>query len=303
MTTTTQHTAAGPAAPQRPPSSPLAAALRTAGIALAAVLVAWAAVQAADWASSSEGEQRLTYDGVATVELVADGPVTVRAGEPGAVEVRREWREGLRPVRYDAVETPDRLLVTHDCPWFLNACRAALDVTVPAETNVVVRASDGHIQVAGIAGDLMASTGSGSITIERVGGDVVARTGSGSVVALEVDGEADLRSGSGSIEAKGIGGSLEARASSGRVDARGVGGEALARSGSGDVFVADVASHIDAHASSGRVTVHGSGVPVALDISTSSGRQTVEAATDPNASVTVRVRSSSGDVAYLAPLP
>src|SRR5690554_5777085 len=162
-TTTLDAPATNPVAPQST-SSPLAVALRTVGIALAAVLVAWAAVQAADWAASSEGEERFTFGAAATVELVADGSVTVRAGDSGSVEVRREWREGLVPVSFDAIESADRLVVNHDCPWFFSACHAGLDVTLPADTNVVVRASDGSVEVSGTAGDLAASTGSGHIT-------------------------------------------------------------------------------------------------------------------------------------------
>ena len=304
MSTTTLQTPAAPApAPAAPPSSsPLVVALRTLGIAIAAVVVAWAAVQAADWAASSEGEARFTYDATATVELIADGPVTVRASDSGSVEVRRAWREGLLPASYDAVESGDRLVVRHDCPWFLNSCRAELDVAVPADANVVVRSSDGRIEVAGIAGDLAAHASSGSITIERVGGDVVARTGSGKVVALDVAGDAELHSGSGSLEASDIGGSLEARASSGGVEVRGVGGQALAHSGSGRVFVSAVAGNIAAYTSAGPVTGHGNGTPAAPDISTSSGSQTIEAPTDPAAPVTVRIHSSSGSVEYLGPM-
>src|SRR5699024_8391822 len=102
----------------------------------------------------------------------------------GSVEVRREWREGFVPATFDVAESGDRLVIEHNCPWFLSVCRAALDVSVPEDTNVVVRTSDGHIEVAGIAGDLEASTGSGPVFVERVGGDVVARTGSGKVLAL-----------------------------------------------------------------------------------------------------------------------
>lgn len=301
-TTIANQPAASPAAPEPPSSSPLVVTLRTVGIALAAVVVAWAAVQAADWAASSEGEERLSYDSAVNVELVADGPVTVRVGQVGTVEVRREWREGLVPVSFEVSESSDRLVVTHGCPWFLSVCRAGLEVSVPEDTDVVVRTSDGHIEVAGIAGDLVASTGSGPVLVERVGGDVDARTSSGRVEAIAVDGDALLSTGSGSIAAEQIGGSLEARTSSGRIDVRDVGGEALTHTGSGHIVVASVLSHVDAYTSSGRVTVHGNGAPVALDISTSSGSQTVEAPTDPGAPVKVKIRSSSGAVEYLGPV-
>ena len=43
----------------------------------------------------------------------------------------------------------------------------------------------------------------------------------------------------------------------------------------------------------------GTGTAVALEISTGDGRSTVDAPTDPSASRTVTIRSSSGDVSYL----
>ncbi len=302
MTTTTLPTpAATPAGPERAPS-PLTAALRTLGVAVAVLLVGWAAVQGADWAAADSGEERLSYGAAPIVELVADGAVTVRAGAAGTVEVQREWREGLAPVTYGVEESAERLVVTHTCPWYSATCSAALDVTVPADADVVIRSSDGRIEVAGIAGDLLARTGSGAISVERVGGDVDAGTGSGSVAATGVGGDAELRTGSGGIEARDVGGSLEARSGSGRIEVRGVGGEALARTGSGNILVAGVASDVDVDTSSGRVTVHGNGTPVALDIATSSGRQTVEAPTDPSSPVRVKIRSSSGAVEYLEPL-
>lgn len=305
MSSTVQHataeTAPAPEAERQGPS-PVVVALRTGGIAVAAVLVAWAGVQAADWAIGTEGEERSTHASAPTVELVADGWVTVRASESDSVEVRRDWRQGLSQVSYNAVESADRLVVTHDCPWFSGSCRAALDVTLPADTHVVVRSSSGAITVEGVAGDLVARTGSGQVRVERVGGDVTAWTASGKVVALGVGGDAELDTESGSIEARDIGGDLDARTASGRVEVFGVGGSAVARSSSGGILVADVVSDIDASTSSGRVTVHGNGQPVALDISTSSGSQTVQAPTDPAAPVSVRIRSSSGAVEYLGPL-
>ena len=47
--------------------------------------------------------------------------------------------------------------------------------------------------------------------------------------------------------------------------------------------------------------MYGTGEPVALDISTADGRQTVEGPTDPTSSVHVRIRTSDGDAAYLGP--
>ena len=58
---------------------------------------------------------------------------------------------------------------------------------------------------------------------------------------------------------------------------------------------------VEAVTSNGHVTVFGTGEPVALTISTSNGRQTVDAPTDPSASRTVFIRTSDGNVSYLGP--
>lgn len=318
MTTTTDQSTA-PAATSPAASRPGASVLRTLGVALAVVLVGYGAFQAVDFLSAGEGEEQLSFAAAPVVELVADGAVTVRAGEAGTVEVRRSWREGIAPVAFSARESSERLTVTHDCSWFTNACRAELEVTLPAETRVEIRSGSGRIEVTQVA-ELVARTGSGSITIDGVTGAVIARTGSGSVLARNLGADAELHTSSGSVEAEGVAGSLDAstgsghvtvlevggevlaRSSSGRVEVREVGGKATVSTGSGDVLVAGVASHVDAHTSSGRATVHGNGAPVALDMSTSSGNQTIEAPTDPAAPITVKIRSGSGNVAYLAPL-
>lgn len=315
--TTTHDQSTAPATEAGP--RPFAAVLRALGIALALVLVVYGGYVAVDFLSASEGEERLTFSSAPVVELVADGPVTVRAGEPGSVEVLRSWREGIAPVSFSASESSERLTVRHECPWFTNACRAALELTLPADSRVEIRSGSGRIEVAGVA-ELVARTGSGSITVDGVSGAVLARTGSGSVSVRDLGSDAELHTSSGSVEAERVSGSLDAstgsghvkalevggdvlaRSSSGRVEVRKVGGEVRASTGSGDVLVAAVESHVDASTSSGRVTVHGNGVPVALDMSTSSGNQTIEAPTDPAAPVKVKIRSGSGNVSYLAPL-
>jgi hypothetical protein len=47
--------------------------------------------------------------------------------------------------------------------------------------------------------------------------------------------------------------------------------------------------------------VRGGAEPVRLTIDTSNGSKTIKGATDPNATKTVEIRSSNGDVSYLAP--
>jgi hypothetical protein len=47
------------------------------------------------------------------------------------------------------------------------------------------------------------------------------------------------------------------------------------------------------------VTVTGAGTPVALDMSTTNGRQTIDAPTDPNAARWVTIRTTNGAARFL----
>ena len=69
----------------------------------------------------------------------------------------------------------------------------------------------------------------------------------------------------------------------------------------GRTTIAAVDGDVDARASDGDVTVYGNGEPVALTMQTSDGRQTVDAPTDPDAPISVRIHTADGDASYLGP--
>lgn len=271
-----------PAAPE-PYRSPVGRALLVVGVVVGLLAVAWGALFLVDRAVASTTTQHETYAAVDTVELVADGDVTVRASDGGDVGVDRIAHAGLTSPTFHAEEGADRLVVRHECEgatWIPGRCSGELAVTLPADTVLVVRTSNGDVVAAGVAGGaelrssngdveatgtgrLDAGTSNGDLTLDRVAGDVVAR------------------SSNGDIEVTGVEGGLDADTSNGRVDVSGVTGDVRAVSSNGDV------------------TVVGDGEPVRLTIETSNGEQTTEGPTDPEADRTVEVRSSNGDVAYL----
>lgn len=289
------------------------------GATIAVVAIAQGGYQAADWLSASTTVSSETHGALPAVDLTADGDVTVAVGSSDSIEIERRARSGFQDVRYEAVETDGTLAVEHSCPrwWSSGVCQADLVVTVPAGTEVVVRTGSGAVRVEGVEGDLRLDSGDGDVTVLRAGGRVDARTSSGRV---EVDGARTgvvARSGDGDVTVRDAGGAVEARTSSGAVVVDGVRGDATVESGDGDVEAREVTGSASATTSSGAVrvggvrgdvvatsgdgdvVVRGTGTPVALQISSGDGRSTVEAPTDPSASRTVTIRSSSGDVSYL----
>ena len=78
-------------------------------------------------------------------------------------------------------------------------------------------------------------------------------------------------------------------------------GAVTTRTSDGRTTIATVDGDITARASDGDVTVYGNGEPVALTIATNDGQQTVDAPTDPNAPVSVHIRTVDGAASYLGP--
>jgi len=226
--------------------------------------------------------------GFSTIELIADNDVTVRVA-PGDISMERIAHRGFRSPHFSVDEHGDRLVVRHECPGFninflgLFRCSGELHVTVPEYTNVIIRTTNGRIEVAGVAGDVEARTSNGRVSVTDISGTVRVNTSNGRIDAGNISGNLTAQTSNGVINLQEIDGNAEARTSNGRIEIERV---------TGDVF---------ARTSNGAVTVYGDGEPVRLTISTSNGRQTVEGATDPNARRSVEIRSSNGSVSFLSP--
>ncbi|WP_223305240.1 DUF4097 family beta strand repeat-containing protein, partial [Cellulomonas sp. B6] len=290
------------------------------GAVLAAVCVAQLAQQGLSELTATTLTTTESVPAAAVVEVVADGDVTVLATTGDTVEVERRTRALWRTPDTSTEQGDDRVVVHHTCGWrFIGTCRTSTSVHLPEGTDLVVRTSDGDVEaegavatatvrtssgrvtVVGATGDVEARSSDGSVSVSGAGGEVRARTSSGRVEVVDAGGAVAARSSDGDVLVRDAAGTVEARTSAGRVEVDGAGGTTSARTSDGEVLVAGVEGDVTAVTSSGRVTVHGTGRPVALSISTSSGRQTVDAPTDPGASRTVTIRTSDGDVAYLGP--
>lgn len=323
--------ATAPAPEPGTPASPGGSGRRVllvAGTVLGIVAALWAALFVVDLLLSRTETTHETYDPAATVELVADGHVTVVAEKPwvpneiyiedGGVEVDRIARGGLTRPTFSAEQLGDRLVVRHQCDWWLLwQCSGALEVTLPSDTRVVVRtengdvvasglardvdlsSDNGQVEASGIGGGVGVRSGNGDVTVSEIAGDVVARTSNGRVEVEDAGGAVVADSSNGDITVRAAGSDVEARTGNGRIDVGDVDGDVSARSSNGRVDVDGVSGNVRAETSNGDVTVHGNGEPVALTISTSNGQQVIEGATDPDADREVWIRSSNGNVSYL----
>ena len=271
---------------------------------LGVVLLAVAGFLALDRMIGGTTTTSQTFDAPRVVELVTDGRVTVTTGGSD-VDVQAIARSGIRSPRFSSEMVGDRLVITHECSrrfgLNLGRCSGALEVTLPADTEVITRVSNGAVSVSGLSGDVDLRTSNGRIEATNIGGRLQAVTSNGAINALNVDGDAHLRSSNGRIDATRIGGALDAQTSNGAINANDIGLDARVQTSNGRVDVAAVAGNVSARSSNGAVTVRGTGEPVRLTISTTNGRQTVEGATSPDAARTVEIRSTNGAVAFLGP--
>ena len=164
------------------------------------------------------------------------------------------------------------------------------------------RSGNGRVEVTDVTGSVSATSSDGAVAVSGVGGDVItARSGNGRVEVTEVRGSATVSSSDGAVVVNRVDGDVEASSGNGRVEVVSVVGSVTATSSDGAVLVEDVLGSVTARSGNGSVVVYGTGVPVALEISSGNGRTTIEAATDPAARTAVTIRSSDGNVSYLAP--
>jgi DUF4097 and DUF4098 domain-containing protein YvlB len=287
-------------APEPPQRGATGRVLAAAGIALAAVAIVLGALFLTDLTMSETRTTHRSYDAVDSVELVADGDVTVTAAE-GDIEVDVIAHNGLREPTYSADESASRLELTHRCGWFipLPRCSGELDVALPAGTEVVIRTENGDIVATGLAGDLSLDTSNGDVETAGLTGPLDARSSNGDIDVSDSRADVDASTSNGEISVADVDGTVTADSSNGEITIDSVTGDASADTSNGSVEISRVDGDVRGVSSNGEVTVIGGDEPVALTIDTSNGDQIIEGATDPNAERTVEIRSSNGDVAYL----
>lgn len=302
MTTVLDKPATTPPAPAPPARSGVNRTLAWVGGSLGLAAMIWSSLTLVSLIAREESSGSATYAAAPVVELVADGRVEVTGAQTDEVSVERSARFAFSDPSYSAQVRGDRLVVEHRCAWrWVLQCSTDLTVTVPQGTALIVRTTDGSIRAEGVLGNAELRSDNGTIVARSLGGDLRVDASNGSVEVSDVVGSVKAWSSNGRIEVRGAA-SADARTSNGDVDVLDVDGAVVASSSNGRVEVAQARSDITATSDNGSVKVYGTGLPVALEIRSSNGSETIEAPTDPGADVRVTIRSSNGDVSYLSPI-
>ena len=266
----------------------------------ALAIVAFGALYLVDLSMSETTTTSHSYDAVDSVELVADGHVTVSAAD-GDIEVDAIAHSGLREPTYSEDVSGGRLEVTHRCGWSITLphCSGELDVTLPAGTEVVIRTENGDVVATGLAGELSLNTSNGRVEASNISGPLFADSSNGDIDVTDSGADVETSTSNGEISVVGVDGTVTADTSNGRITIDSVTGDASAKTSNGSVEVSAVDGDVYSETSNGRITVIGNGEPVALTLETSNGDEIIEGPTDPDAERTVEMHSSNGDVAYL----
>jgi Putative adhesin len=274
--------------------------LGTIGAVLALAMVAFGGLFLVDLSMSETTTTSHSYDAVDSVELVADGDVTVSAAE-GDIEVDAIAHSGMREPTYSEDVSGSRLEITHRCGWtfLLPHCSGELDVTLPAGTEVVIRTENGDVVATGLAGDVSLNTSNGRVEADNISGPLLADSSNGDIDITDARADVETSTSNGEISVIGVDGRVTADSSNGDVTIDSVTGDASATTSNGSIEVSAVDGNVYGETSNGEITVIGNGEPVALTLETSNGSETIEGPTDPDAERTVEIHSSNGDVAYL----
>ena len=160
-------------------------------------------VRAEDWA------KKYKVSGKAEVRVeTSDGDVRVRSGENDAIDARvttTGWTIGPEGVKVIERQTGTRLELEVHLPhfnWNVGNRSVRIEVTVPRESDLDIRTSDGNVSAEGVKGELRLNTSDGNIHATSLEGTLNASSGDGN---LTVDGRFDrlsLKSGDGRIDAK-----------------------------------------------------------------------------------------------------
>jgi len=194
-------------------------------------------------------------------------------------------------------------------------------ITVPLNSDLVVKTGSADISVNGTVGSSKLKTGSGDVRTDDLDGPALVETGSGDIDIQVANAELRVKSGSGHVRVRHAESAVAASTGSGDVEIGTSNGPAAVKTGSGDLKVVDANTDVSLVTGSGdllvgtahrgRFTMKGAsgdvhigipaGLPVWTDVSTLSGsiRSNLESAGEPAEGadhVELRAKTVSGDI-------
>ena len=246
--------------------------MRRSGPFSARVALAWLPLVA--FVSAAFAQQELTREGDVWVRTFsgagpatprlrvnAHGPVTLEGGvsQDLSYQVKvsvktRTAAEALRVLERYAVRLApqgDWLVLTVPGGPFLSA----VSVKAPRLAAAAVSTSDGAVDVRGVDGALVVSTGGGELFVDRIRGDCKLFTGGGDVRVGQVDGSLECASGAGRITVGTVRGEAVLETEGGDIVATELGGPVRAQTRAGGIHIAKAGATVTATTGGGRIMV------------------------------------------------
>jgi hypothetical protein len=179
---------------------------KTFGKAILLTVAVWAV---ATRARADEWTKQYTVSGKAEVRVqTTDGNVTVRTGAGKTIDARvttTGWKIGPDEVRVTERQSGDRVELEVRLPhynWNWGNRTVRVELTVPRESDLEIRTSDGDITAEGVKGAARLSTGDGNIRANSLEGALDASTSDGNLTADGRFERLNLKSGDGRIDAR-----------------------------------------------------------------------------------------------------
>ncbi len=255
-------------------------------------------------AATGSFQQTISIDeGVPLDVSTGSGTISIRAGDPGQVEiighikVRHRSFLGLFKTSSDDMQAIiDR--IESEPP--VNLADGRLQVGHIKDRRFGHNVSISYEIVVPVNTEVKSHTGSGSQEISGVSGPVEVGTGSGRLTLTDIDGAVSARTGSGAITADGIAGSFEAHSGSGSIRlTQAAPGDVVVTTGSGSSELHGVVGALRVRAGSGRIVVDGQQEGT-WDLDTGSG--SVSVSLPENAAFELDAESGSGGISIDHPL-
>jgi len=206
-----------------------------------------------------------TFSGAAPaaprLRVNAHGPVTLEGGVSKNVSYQvkvsvktptaAEARHILNRYAVRVAPQGDWLVLTAPGGPFLTA----VSVKAPRLVSAAVSTSDGAVDVRGVDGALVVSTGGGELFVDRVRGDCKLFTRGGDVRVGQVEGSLECTSGAGRITVGTVRGEAVLTTQGGDIDATEVGGPVRAQTLAGGIHIAKAGGAVTATTGGGRIMV------------------------------------------------
>ena len=269
---TTDLTRPLPAGPATRRSDPgLRSALRLLAVVISVLLVGFGAWSLVSLLARSTQRQQATYAGIQVVDVdLAFESLHVTAHDSAEVDLSRRWSWSFGEPTVSQRKVGNRMVVTSDGCGFTPGlgCTGSVDLDVPRNVTLRLRASNS------------------GLTLQDLTGDIDASTSNGSVVGAGLTGPLRLHTSNGRIELTGL--------RSGRVDGS-------TSNGSVRLTFRTAPTTVVARTSNGtvEVVVPRDGSAYRVDATTSNGANQVTVPTDPQSDRTIGAPTSNGAVRVL----